>query len=63
MTTGGADFGSVYLATDSTSCTKALQRALKRGINYVDTAPSYGDSEDRLEEVQTNHCHVPLYPE
>jgi aryl-alcohol dehydrogenase-like predicted oxidoreductase len=42
-------FGAVALAgADERTSQAALQLLLEHGVNHIDTAPSYGDSEDQL---------------
>lgn len=46
-----ASFGGLFVASFATEfeeAARAVQRGLELGINYFDTAPSYGDSEEVL---------------
>lgn len=51
---GGAQFGMAYGATnalpppDDRELGRVLERAAAAGIGYIDTAPAYGDSEERI---------------
>ena len=46
---GASSLGSVFRATDDAEACRVVQVALKRGINYIDTAPWYGHG--KSEEV------------
>lgn len=46
---GGCGLGSlVYGKTTEQEAIDAVQRALQRGVNFIDTSPLYGESEKRL---------------
>lgn len=47
---GGASFGNIYDDMDEDVCTKMTEKALKSGINFIDTSPWYGQglSEKRI---------------
>ena len=42
LSIGGSGFGNVYKDLNEQSGTEALHTALKKGMNYIDTAPWYG---------------------
>ena len=42
LSIGGSGFGNVYRDMSEQSGTEALHTALKKGMNYIDTAPWYG---------------------
>ena len=42
---GGGYVGGILVHQDDETKTLAMQNALKNGINFIDTAPSYGDGE------------------
>ena len=42
LSIGGSGFGNVYGDMVETTATKTLFKALKNGMNYIDTAPWYG---------------------
>ncbi len=44
----GGLFVSRYGGNDRQEARRAVHRALELGVNYVDTAPSYADSEEVL---------------
>jgi aryl-alcohol dehydrogenase-like predicted oxidoreductase len=49
-------FGAAALAAMSTPrCADTLARLLEHGVNHIDTAPSYGDSELRVGEWMQQH--------
>jgi aryl-alcohol dehydrogenase-like predicted oxidoreductase len=49
-------FGAVALAgADARTSRAALELLLEHGINHIDTAPSYGDSEDQLRPWLREH--------
>lgn len=45
---GGAGIGQIYKAVDDDTATAIVHRAIALGVNYLDTAPVYRDSETRL---------------
>jgi len=45
---GGAGIGQVYKSVDDDTATAIVHRAIELGVNYLDTAPVYGESEARL---------------
>ncbi|HVC34194.1 MAG TPA: aldo/keto reductase [Chloroflexota bacterium] len=45
---GGVGLGGMRTTDDDAVAAATVQRALERGINYVDTSPLYGESERRL---------------
>src|SRR5579862_4978882 len=44
----GGLFVSSYGGANADQARDAVHRAIKRGVNYIDTAPSYGNSEELL---------------
>ena len=45
LSIGGSGFGNVYGSIDSKESVRVLHKALQWGINYIDTAPWYGQGE------------------
>lgn len=45
LSIGGSGFGNVYGSIDSEESTSVLHTALRWGINYIDTAPWYGQGD------------------
>jgi len=45
---GGAGIGQIYKTVDDEAADAIVQRAIELGVNYLDTAPVYRDSETRL---------------
>lgn len=45
---GGAGFGGVYGQVGEEQAVATIRRAIELGVNYLDTAPSYGTSEQFL---------------
>ena len=50
---GGAGYGGLYGTVDEAKAIQSVQQALKLGLNYIDTAPWYGEgrSESLLGKV------------
>ena len=46
MSSGCSAFGGVYGKIDEAECQTLIEYSLKKGINYIDTAPWYGNSEE-----------------
>lgn len=51
LTLGGAGLGGLYGPVADEDGQAAIERAIDRGINYVDSSPFYGDAERRLGAV------------
>lgn len=49
LSLGGGPLGGLYGDTTETECANMIHFALKSGVNYIDTAPWYGNG--RSEEV------------
>ena len=47
---GGASFGNVYDEMNQEVVNEMTEKALKNGINFIDTAPWYGQNGNRLSE-------------
>jgi aryl-alcohol dehydrogenase-like predicted oxidoreductase len=45
LSLGGSAFSKIYGKYDVDECISVVQTALKSGINYLDTAPWYGQGE------------------
>jgi len=53
---GGCGFGNIYTPMEETEVNKVVQLAIDSGINFIDTAPWYGQgrSEERLGQALKN---------
>lgn len=51
MALGGSPFGGLYGSVSEQEGVATVHYALKSGINYIDTAPWYGRSEELLGKV------------
>lgn len=57
---GTSTFGGVFGDVDPEECYNILETSLKKGINYIDTAPWYGQgkAEKVLGEVKDLHDRI-----
>lgn len=64
LSLGGGPIGGLYGNTLETECVNMIHSALKSGVNYIDTAPWYGNgrSEEVLGKVRgTGVVFFPLF--
>jgi aryl-alcohol dehydrogenase-like predicted oxidoreductase len=53
--------GSGWIGAQEDESVRALHRAIELGVNFIDTARGYGDSERIVGQVVREHCGDPLY--
>jgi aryl-alcohol dehydrogenase-like predicted oxidoreductase len=53
----GTKYGQAYELPDAAGVERLLNGVLDLGINYIDTAPAYGDSEERIGQAISHRRH------
>jgi len=53
--------GSGWIGADDEESTRALHRAIDLGVNFIDTARGYGDSERLVGAVARSRPDVPVH--
>ena len=43
---GAGPFGGIYGGTDVDECSRTLKKAIDSSVNYIDTAPWYGQGKN-----------------
>ncbi len=55
--------GSMWIGAREDESIRALHRAIELGVNFIDTARGYGESERIVGQVVRDHRGDPLYVE
>src|SRR5882757_5036622 len=53
--------GSMWIGAEEDESVRALHRAIELGVNFIDTARGYGESERIVGQVIREHHGDPLY--